>query len=135
MDAKRFAHVKDGVITETIVADDAFVSAHSLDWIECPEEFGIGHLYDPVTGFSHPPAVAWAGPRLLTKLAFLRRMTQEERIAFRQAAKVNPVMEDFMALLDLAMDVDLDDPDVVKGLQAAEAGGLLASGRTAEILA
>ena len=73
-------------------------------------------------------------PRL-TQLAFLRRMTQAERIAFRQAAKVDPVMEDFMDLLDLAQDVDLKDPDVIAGLQAAEAAGLLAAGRAAEILA
>lgn len=73
--------------------------------------------------------------RVMTKLAFLRRMTQAERVAFRQAAKVDPVLEDFMALLDLAMDVNKDDPDVISGLQKAEQAGLLATGRAAEILA
>lgn len=133
MDVKRFAHVVDGVIADTIIADDDFVTAHPLDWVECPVEFGIGDLHDGVK-FSKKPYTPPPAPRILTKLAFLRLMTQDERIEFRRAAKVNPVMEDFMALLDLAMDVNKDDPDVISGLQKAEQAGLLAPGRAAEIL-
>lgn len=85
--------------------------------------------------FSDPPQTApAAAPRVITKLTFLRLLTQAERIAFRTAAKADPVMEDFMALLDIAQDVDKDDPDVVSGLQKAEQAGLLAPGRATEIL-
>lgn len=56
MTAKKFAHIVDGAIVDTIRADDAFVPAHPLDWVECPEEYGIGHLYDAITmAFSYPP--------------------------------------------------------------------------------
>ena len=130
---KKFAHIVDGAIENTILADDDFVAEHPLDWFECPDEFGIGDLHDG-TQFSKKPYTPPPAARKLTKLQFLRLMTQEERIAFRAAAKANPVMEDFMALLDLAEEVDKDDVDVIAGLAAAEAAGLLSPGRAAEIL-
>lgn len=130
---KKFAHIVGGVVENTILADDAFAAAHPLDWIECPDEFGIGDLHDG-TRFTERRFVPPVASRTISKLAFLRLMTQDERIALRAAAKITPVMEDFMALLDIAMDVNKDDPDVISGLQKAEQAGLLAPGRAAEIL-
>lgn len=69
----------------------------------------------------------------LTKLQFLRRFTTAERIAIR--ASTNPVIVDFMQLLDLALDVRLDDPDTVTGVQYLESLTLIGAGRAAEILA
>jgi len=69
----------------------------------------------------------------LTKLQFLRRFTTAERIAIR--ASTNPVIVDFMQLLDLAQDVRLDDPDTIQGVNYLEGLNLLAAGRAAEILA
>ena len=68
----------------------------------------------------------------LTKLQFLRRFTAEERIAIRASA--NPVIVDFMSLLDLAQDVQLDDPDTVAGVHYLETLTLISVGRAAEIL-
>ena len=68
----------------------------------------------------------------LTKLQFLRRFTTAERIAIR--ASTNPVIVDFMQLLDLAQDVRLDDQDTVAGVKYLESMTLIGNGRAAEIL-
>ncbi len=85
---------------------------------------------DEVVEFPQPPAP----PRemQLTKLQFLRLFTTAERIAIRASA--DPVIVDFLQLLDLAQDVRLDDPDTVGGLHYLESEGLIAAGRAAEIL-
>lgn len=71
----------------------------------------------------------------ITKLAFLNRMTADERIAIRAAAQQSPAIHDYMAMLDAAQDVDLTDPRTVGGVHALEAAGLIGVGRAAEILA
>ena len=68
----------------------------------------------------------------LTKLQFLRRFTAPERIAIR--ASTNPVIVDFMSLLDLAQDVRLDDPDTVAGVNYLETLTLISKGRAADVL-
>lgn len=71
----------------------------------------------------------------LTKLEFLNRMTAEERISIREAAKVSPAIHDYMAMLDAAQDVDLTDGRTIGGVQTLEVAGLIGEGRAAEILA
>ena len=69
-----------------------------------------------------------------TKLEYLRRFTQEERIAIRTAAKQVPQLEDYLALLELAEEVRSDDPDIKGALQMLEGAGLIGAGRAGEIL-
>lgn len=69
-----------------------------------------------------------------TKLEYLRRFSQAERIAIRTAAKAIPELEDYLQLLELATEVRSDDPDIMGALQMLEAGGLIAAGRAQEIL-
>jgi hypothetical protein len=69
----------------------------------------------------------------LTKLQFLRRFSQAERIAIRDS--MNPIIVDFLKMLDLAQDVRLDDPDTIAGVGYLESLELIAAGRAAEILA
>ncbi len=69
-----------------------------------------------------------------TKLEYLRRFTQDERIAIRTAAKTSAVLEDYLQLLELASEVKSDDPDIVAALTMLEAGGLIGSGRAQEII-
>ena len=69
-----------------------------------------------------------------TKLEYLRRFTQDERIAIRTAAKQVPQLEDYLALLELASEVRSDDPDIIAALQMLEGAGLIAAGRASEIL-
>ena len=70
----------------------------------------------------------------LHKVDFLRLFTQAERIAIRQAAKVNPVVEDYQAILDAATIIRLSDADIQEGIPELEDAGLLAPGRAAQIL-
>ena len=72
--------------------------------------------------------------KVMTKLEYLRRFTQEERITIRTVAASNPVLADYMALLELAQEVDTNDPDTQAAVQMLEAAGLIAAGRGAEIL-
>lgn len=72
--------------------------------------------------------------RVWSILEFKRRLTQPERVAIRTVAKENPVVEDFMDMLDSATEVRSDDPDVIGGLQLMEAAGLLAQGRAEQII-
>jgi hypothetical protein len=69
-----------------------------------------------------------------TKLEYLRRFTQDERIAIRAAAKSVPQLEDYLALMELAGEVRSDDPDIVTALAMLEAGGLIGTGRADQIL-
>ena len=80
----------------------------------------------------HEPAPPIVAPAPMSKLEFLRRFTAEERIALRASA--DPVVVDFMALLDLASEVRTGDRDTVAAMEYMSALGLLAEGRTAEIL-
>lgn len=97
-------------------------------WIACPDDTLPGDTYDGTTWTKAPrPAVP------ITKLTFLRRFTAEERIAIR--ASTDPIIVDFLQLLDMASEVRVDDPDTVAALNYFEAQELLAAGRAAEILA
>lgn len=71
---------------------------------------------------------------IVTKLAFKQRLTQAERIAIRAAAAANPVVYDFLDILDSATFVDLHRQDTIDGINAMESAGLLAEGRATEIL-
>jgi hypothetical protein len=73
--------------------------------------------------------------RTMTKLEYLRRFTAEERITIRTVAKTNPMLEDYMALMELASEIDTADADTKAGVQMLESVGLLAPGRATEILA
>lgn len=73
--------------------------------------------------------------RVMTRLAFMRRLTNEELAAVYGAAKQNPLLEVWLDKFKLAEEISLDDEEIVTGLHQLEAIGLLASGRAAEILA
>lgn len=71
---------------------------------------------------------------VITKLEYLRRFTSQERVTIRTVAKSNPVLEDYLAMLDIAEEINLSDADTVAAVQMLEQAGLIASGRAAEIL-
>ena len=89
-------------------------------------ELGAEHHY-PI-----PPSINGAAAEPITKLAFLRRFTAEERIAIR--ASIDPVIVDFMTLLDLAQEVTTTDPDTQTGIEYLVAQGLLTLERAEMIL-
>lgn len=73
-------------------------------------------------------------PRILTRLQFLEKFTIQERIAIREAAKTNPIVFDILELLNLATDIDLDNPTCIQSIQYFYSVGLLSSQRVTEIL-
>jgi hypothetical protein len=90
-----------------------------------------GQGFFPFTPEPPPPAPVDE----LNKVDFLRLFTQAERIAIRQAAKVNLIVEDYQAMLDNAAVIHLSDPDIQAGVPLLELAGLLGAGRAAQILA
>ena len=125
----QYAIIENGTVTNMAVADIPLAA----NWIET-DTAGIGWTY--ADGVFTPPVVVPPPPvRVLSKVAYLKRFTQTERINIRAAAAVNPVVDDYVQLLNLTNEVDLDDPDTVGGVNALEAAGLLSAGRAAEILA
>lgn len=72
--------------------------------------------------------------RTLTKLEYLRRFTTEERVAIRAAAKVNPVLDDYLYMLELSEEIDLADVDIISAVNMLEQADLIAAGRAQEIL-
>ena len=71
---------------------------------------------------------------ILTKLEYLRRFTSAERVAIRAAAKMEPVLEDYMSLLELAEEINTQDSDTIAAVQMLESVGLISAGRANEIL-
>lgn len=76
-----------------------------------------------------------ANSAILSKLEYLRRFTSEERVTIRQAAKVTPVLEDYLAMLELADEINTGDADTIAAVNMLEQAGLIAPGRAAEVLA
>lgn len=110
----------DSVIN-TIVASPEFVEAQFPGQYRLVPDLDIEAI---------PPSV-----RVLTKLAYINRFTDEELVGIYSAAKVSVPVEIWLKKFELAEEINLDDERTVAGLYAMEAGGLLASGRAAEILA
>lgn len=71
----------------------------------------------------------------VSRLAFMQRFTADERVAIRTAAQSSPAVQDYLELLNVSEEIDLTHALTVAGVQQLEAGGLLAVGRAAEILA
>lgn len=73
---------------------------------------------------------------ILTRLQFMRRFTDSERQAIRAArdSGENQDLLDFWELLQLASNINLNDPDIQSGVQMLEAAELIAEGRAQEVL-
>lgn len=72
---------------------------------------------------------------IITKLQFLQRFTQEERIAIREAAKTNPYVEDFLELLNAASEVNVEYQPTIDAIDALIGLGLIAAASKPDILA
>lgn len=72
--------------------------------------------------------------RTITRLAFTRRLTNDELAAIYGAAKSSILLEVWLDKFKLAEEINLDDPEIVQGLYGVEQMGLLAAGRAAEVL-
>ena len=80
-----------------------------------------------------------APDRNISGVSYLRRFTQNERIAIRAAATQSPIIDYYLKLLDATIAqggiINLNDPDTITACTMLEQAGLIASGRSAEVLA
>lgn len=127
---QRYAQIHEGTVRDVIESETDPDGINGA-WVACGDA-SPGWLYDGAT-FAPPAPVVL--PKILTKVQYLKRFTQAERIAIREAAKTSAVVNDYVQLLDASSDVDLADEDTVAGAQQLESAGLLAAGRAAEVLA
>lgn len=122
----RYVLEKDGYAVNVILADSDAMAQHAADLVGATARLlGDGEVPNFVPEPFQPRET------ILTQLAFLRRFTAQERIAIRSSS--DPVIIDFLHLVNLAQDVNLDDPDTADGLAYLEAQQLIAQGRAAEI--
>ena len=73
-------------------------------------------------------------PHTWTRLEYLRRFTQDERILIRATAANSPALQDYLELLNQAEEINSADPDIINALHMLETYGLIAQGRAREIL-
>ena len=73
--------------------------------------------------------------RLMSKLDYLNRFTDNELEAIYTAAKTNVAVEIWLEKFRLASEISLDDPKTISGVNFLEQSGLISTGRAAEILA
>lgn len=123
------------IVTRTATGEEVYRydAEAPIPWNEFPfSEYT--HTETPYVDPNTPPQPTLPPHVRLTKLEFLRRFTLNERILMRAAAQQSPQMYDYMAMLEMAEEVFLDDPDTIAGVTYLEQLGLLATGRATEIL-
>lgn len=125
----KFAAIKNGLVDNIIISDLKLDNT----WVEATDDVVIGWIFD--NGAFYPQPVAESQPvRILTKLQYMNRFTDEELAGIYAAAKSVVQVEIWLEKFKLASEIDLDDQRTVAGVQALEASGLIAAGRAAEIL-
>ena len=124
--------LKDGVVVNVIVADEAFAEEHY------PGQWRVQESTDS-------PPISPPQNTKITKLAFRNRFTQAEKTAIEfasnddtsastpsrlQAAALRAYLKD----IDSATFIDLTRQDLIDGVQALETMTLIAAGRANQIL-
>ncbi len=106
-------------------------------WIVIPDGLPVaqGWTYDGETFFS---GSIDDEPRLITQLAFLNRLTDEEAISV-DLASIGATVEAatirrYLSKVNAAEFIDLDDTNLINGLGNLELAGLLSEGRASDIL-
>lgn len=69
-----------------------------------------------------------------TAYEFLNRFTYSERAAYRNAAKTDDLIADFMSLAQAAQEIISDDPMTVQGMDYLVSVGIISQQRRDEIL-
>jgi hypothetical protein len=80
------------------------------------------------------PTTVYGGRRVLTHLEFLSLLSADERVAIRAAGEQNPYIYDFLELMRLSQEINLDDPRTQVGLMTLEQMEVLGAGRAEEVL-
>jgi hypothetical protein len=142
----RYAIIKDGVVINTVNADDGIaeaIAAQSEGIAVQSEEAGVGHTYaDGVftAPYVAPPVVLPPAKRKLSKLAFINLFTDAEYETILAAAKQSVQVEAWVEKFRMTSvdpdggSIDMEDPRTIGGIQTLEAAGILGAGRAAQIL-
>lgn len=125
-------------ITESHTADDGNVYTYSYladvaTDIELVQSERAAMLNSQLAVKAEAQAIVFGTTLPLSAYEFLSRMTPQERIGIRAAAKTDPIIEDFMALLDHTTVVHPLNPDVQMGLGYLVQQGKLTAERAAVI--
>lgn len=135
----RIALISQSIVQNIIEADDlAFAQTLGFEQVvEATEGAYLGGQYTNGQFVPMPADVAVppATSPIMTKLAFLRRFTQSERLAIRAAKATDPIIEDADALMQLAQEIDVTDADTAGYVGYLAQRGFVAPERAAEILA
>lgn len=139
-----YALIKNGLVEQVIVSDAEFAQSIARKWdavTPAIDGCAIGWAWDgeAFTPPAPPPAPEpTTEPRHITRLAFLNRFTDAEAISIDLASigatEQEAGLRRYMNKVNAATFIDLARPDTRAGVQALEAGGVLAAGRAAEIL-
>lgn len=121
-------------VVNTIIADtqeiaNQFVSGNITSALLIPEgsSFIDGEVVvNPVVEVVKPEVT------VISKLNFTRRLTQSERIAIRNST--DDIVIDFRELLDMSQEIDLNDGDLIAGIDYLVSINLLTSERASLIL-
>lgn len=139
----QYALIESGRVVNVIEADAAFIEALPGTWAPA-EGAGIGWHYDGEAFTAPVPESPPAQDTRITRLAFRKRFTQQEKVALELAALDDPsatpaqraqaaAMRAYLKDVDAAQFIDLTDAHVKDGVQTLEAAGLLTPGRALEI--
>lgn len=138
-----YARIANNTVIEVIDFDPAgrFTSEIAQQFVPVPDGTGQHDTDNGDGTFTkyivppEPEPTPSPPVRTLTKLEYMDRFTDLELAGIYTAAKTVVQVEIWLEKFKLATEVNLDDPRTISGLQAMEAAGLLAVGRTAEIAA
>lgn len=98
---------------------------------ECPNDVQLGY-YRWTDGTYSRYKEPYYKTRM-TRYEFLTLFTIEERSAIRTASKTDPVIEDILALLSIAEDIDTTNSNTLGSLDYLVSKNLLTAERAAEI--
>ena len=145
-----FARIIDDVAVDVcrVPPDQAFCEALALQFVAAPDEvvpgsrrsldeFGGVIWTAPVVVAPAPPPPPYYG-RIITRLAFLRRFTDDEAVAIDLASIGATVqaatLRRAQAKINAAEEIQLENSETRAGVQSLESAGLLAAGRATAIL-
>lgn len=129
---KKFAIIEHGIVTNIAISETA-LDTNWVDITNNTQVIGPGCLYS--TGVFTQAVREIPTKRILTKLEYMSRFTDEELVGIYTAAKTVVLIEIWLEKLKVTTEINLDDPRTIAGLQTMETSQLIAVGRAADILA
>ncbi|MFT5766730.1 MAG: hypothetical protein ACI9DH_000549 [Halioglobus sp.] len=129
----QYAEIINASVVSVIVADITTIGGFPGQWVDITGEPGVGIGWGYAGEvFSAPAALPL--PTVFTRLAFRNRFTMAEKQTIYTAAASSVDIRIFLDDLAAASEIDITNLQTAGGVQALEAAGLIATGRSTEIL-